>query len=243
MEERLQKIISKAGLTSRRGAERLISEGRVKVNGEIADQPGSKADPEVDRIEVDGRPLTESESLHYYMFYKPEGFLTSLKDPGGRPTIKEFLKKLPVRVFPVGRLDQDTEGLLLLTNDGDLAARLMHPKYHIPKTYRVKVKGRPSKEALRRLTTGEILLGDRPAAPALVEVVKQDSDKTWLHLTLFEGRNRQVKRMCSSINHPVLKLKRISFGPLSLGKMEKGSIRKLKPSEVTELMEAAGLIS
>lgn len=241
MEERLQKIISKAGLSSRRGAERLIREGLVKVNGRTVETLGAKADPEKDRIEVDGKLLEEAEKKAYYLFNKPAGILTTLKDPRERPTVAPFLERLGQRVFPVGRLDQDVEGLLILTNDGDLAARLMHPRHHVPKTYRVKVKGVPDAAALARLTEGELMLGDRPAAPAEVEMIKTGDDRAWIKLTLIEGRRRQVKRMCAQIGHPVLKLKRIAYGPLSLGRMRTGEIRRLDRREVRALFEACGL--
>ena len=241
VEERLQKIISRAGYSSRRGAERLILAGRVTVNGVVVDRLGTKADPGKDRIEIDGRPMNDLEALAYFLMYKPVGFITSLKDPRGRPTIADMISGLGVRLFPVGRLDRDTEGLLVLTNDGELARRLMHPGYHVPKTYRVKVEGRPGPEKLERLASGKIILGDRPVAPAEVAVIKNGSDRTWLHLTLIEGRNRQVRRMCGRIGHPVLKLKRISYGPLTLDRMKPGDIRRLSPAEVASLKRAVGL--
>ncbi|MEW5722491.1 MAG: pseudouridine synthase [Thermodesulfobacteriota bacterium] len=241
MEERLQKIISRAGLASRRGAEKLIREGRVRVNGRVVDHPGGQADPGKDLIEVDGRALPRAEIFHYYLFHKPAGYLTTLEDPRGRPTVAQFFNNLPVRVYPVGRLDMDVEGLLVLTNDGELARRLMHPRFHVPKVYRVKVEGRPTAADLTRLTGGRLLVGDRPAAPARVEIVKTGADRTWLALTLFEGRRRQVKRMCSLIGHPVLKLKRVAYGPLSLGRLAAGRVRELGAEEVKALKAAAGL--
>ncbi|MFH1136804.1 MAG: pseudouridine synthase [Pseudomonadota bacterium] len=242
MEERLQKILAAAGFASRRRAEKMIMAGLVKVNGRVVDRPGTKADPETDLIEVDGKPLRLPEETVYFIFYKPVGFITTLNDPAGRPTIAPFLANLGARVYPVGRLDNDVEGLLVLTNDGELAARLMHPRHHVPKTYRVKVKGLPSRDAIRLLASGTILLGDRPAAPAEVELIKSDQDRAWLHITVIEGRHHQIKRMCSQAGLPVLKLKRISFGPLTLGRLEPGAIRRLKPSEVRELKSAAGLL-
>lgn len=242
MEERLQKVLAEAGVASRRSAERLILAGRVKVNGQVVQTLGVKADPEADLIEVDGQAIARTEDKVYYLFNKPAGYLTTLKDPQGRPTIAKFLAELGPRVYPVGRLDGDTEGLLILTNDGELAARLMHPRHHVPKTYRVKVKGIPSEAALMRLVSGEIMLGDRKAAPAEVEVIKTAEDRTWLALTLIEGRHRQVKRMCSTIGHPVLKLKRIAYGPLTLGRLAPGDVRPLKSDEVRALKIAAGLV-
>ncbi|MBU2547254.1 MAG: rRNA pseudouridine synthase, partial [Proteobacteria bacterium] len=180
MEERLQKVLARAGLASRRAAEKMILAGRVRVNGEVIDQLGAKADPERDRIEVDGRPIRTGTPRLYFMFNKPAGFLTTMGDPKGRPTVAGFLAGLGPGIFPVGRLDMDTEGLLILTNDGELAARLMHPRYHVPKTYRVKVEGHPSGRTLASLADGELMIGDRPAAPAEVEVIKRGTDRTWL---------------------------------------------------------------
>jgi 23S rRNA pseudouridine2605 synthase len=235
MEERLQKIIAQAGLASRRGAEKMILEGRVKVNRTVVAQLGRKADPEKDLIEVDGRKIKPSQTYYYYIFNKPAGYLVTMKDTLNRPTISKFLTHLKHRVFPVGRLDMDTEGLLLLTNDGELSARLMHPRYHVPKTYRVKVKGRPSEMALAKLAGGILVLGDTPVKPAVVEVIKQGEDRTWLSVTLTEGRHRQVKRMCSQVGHPVLKLKRTHFGPLKLGRLPTGALRPLTAPEIKAL--------
>ena len=239
-EERLQKIISGAGWCSRRRAERLMAEGRVTVNGRAATEPGLKADPARAVILVDGRPLGPPEKLVYYIFHKPAGCLTTLDDPQGRPTILPFISALPARVFPVGRLDMDVEGLLILTNDGPLARRLMHPSSKVPKVYRVKVEGLPDEEDLARLRGGRLWLGDRPAAPAGAELLKTAREGTagaraWLSLTLTEGRRRQVKRMCSAIGHPVLKLKRVSYAGLELGPLRPAQARPLTPAEVESL--------
>lgn len=239
--ERLQKIIAEAGLASRRGAERLIAEGRVQINGRVVSGQGLKADPARDRITVDGRPLPTPQKLQYFMFHKPAGCLTTLSDPRGRPTIKPYLDRLPARVFPVGRLDMDVEGLLILTNDGALAKRLMHPSSQVPKIYRVKVAGRPDQAALEALRSGRLMLGDRPAAPAGAELIKAAADRAWIFLTLTEGRHHQVKRMCSAVGHPVLKLKRVSYAGLILGSLNREMIRPLTPAEVRRLKEAAGL--
>lgn len=236
-EDRLQKIIAEAGLTSRRGAEKLIAEGRVKVNGQVVDQPGLKVDPAKAAIVVDGRPLPPPQRPRYYMFHKPAGYLTTLSDPKGRPTIKPFLESLPARVFPVGRLDMDVEGLLILTNDGDLAKKLMHPSFQVPKVYRVKVAGRPDEADLEKLRSGRLMLGSRPAAPAGAELIKEAEDRAWLLLTLTEGRHHQVKRMCSAVGHPVLKLKRISYAGLELGALRREMIRPLSASEIHMLKE------
>lgn len=241
MEERLQKIIAQAGLASRRGAERLIAAGRVKVNGVVADQLGAKADPEKDRVEVDGRVLEGAEPTVYYMINKPAGFITTAKDPRGRPAIARLTAGLPARVFPVGRLDMDAEGLLILTNDGDLAKRLMHPRHHVSKTYRVKVSGVPNPAALRKLTAGEIIVEGKPVLPAEVEVIKTSADRAWLRVTLREGRYHQVKRMCQAVGHPVLKLKRTEYGPLKLGRLETGAVRPLTRGEIEALKRSAGM--
>lgn len=243
MEERLQKIIAMAGLASRRSAERMIQAGRVKVNGEVVTRLGAKADPDKDLIEVDDRPVGREEPLKYYIFNKPAGYITTLKDPQGRTTIAESLGSLGVRVFPVGRLDRDSEGLLILTNDGELARRLMHPGFHVPKVYRAKVKGHPSDAALKKLRNGTIVLGDRTVAPAEVAVIKKGEDRTWLRVTLFEGRNRQVRRMCGFVGHDVLKLKRTSYGPLRLGRLASGALRELTVEERRALKEAVGMPS
>lgn len=244
MEKRLNKILAEAGLCSRRGAEAMILAGRVAVNGRAVGEPGAKADPERDAITLDGQPVNPGhEQRAYYLFYKPYGYITTLSDPQGRPTITEFTEKLGQRVYPVGRLDYDSEGLLILTNDGELAMRLMHPRHHVPKTYRVKVSGVPDDMALARLAGGVLMIGDKPAKTAQVELIKKAPDRAWLSFTLTEGRRRQVKRMCSAVGHPVLKLKRTHFGPLSLGRLGPGEIRPLAAGEVRALKESAGLVS
>ena len=241
VEERLQKIIAEAGLASRRGAERLIAEGRVMVNGRVVTEQGFKAEAARDEIRVDGRLLPPPQRPAYYMFHKPAGYLTTLSDPKGRPTIKIFLDQLPLRVFPVGRLDMDVEGLLILTNDGALAKKLMHPSSQVPKTYRVKVAGRPDEAALDKLRSGGLMLGERPAAPAEAELIKVAEDRAWIFLTLTEGRHHQVKRMCSAVGHPVLKLKRVSYGGLELGTLRREMIRPLSAQEIGWLKEACRL--
>lgn len=241
MEERLQKIIARAGLASRRGAEKIIGDARVKVNGKTVSQPGTKADPDKDIITVDGKKLKLGTKNAYYLFYKPPGCLTTMSDPQGRPTIAPYLNKLKERVFPVGRLDWDAEGALLLTNDGDLSARLMHPKYHVPKTYRVKVEGIPDEKTLKLLAGGVLKIGDKVVKPAEVEIIKKGRDRTWLKLVLTEGRRRQIKRMCSAAGHPVMKLKRVSFGSLDLGRLPPGEMRKLTGPEINALKKDAGL--
>jgi 23S rRNA pseudouridine2605 synthase len=233
---RLQKVLAQAGLTSRRQAEEWIRAGRVSVDGRTVTEFGLKINPGVQRIEVDGQLIPLYESPVYYLFYKPKGVLSTLKDPQGRPTLQDFLSQSRIRerVFPVGRLDWDAEGLMLLTNDGELAQALQHPKFQVPKTYRIKVKGIPSDEALRRLKTG-IRLPSGKKHSADWEKIKVGEDRAWLLITIREGEKHQVKDMLAAIGHPVLTIKRIAMGPLSLGRMAPGELRPLTPKEVQEL--------
>lgn len=233
MKERVQKLIAAAGLASRRQAEEWITAGRVTVNGQAAIL-GTQADPAVDRIEVDGRPLSARERKMYVLLNKPAGYVVSLKDPQGRPVVTELVAGLPARLFPVGRLDYNTEGLLLLTNDGELAQRLAHPSHETGKTYLVKVRGRLDPATCERLAKG-VLLDDGPTAPAKIEHVRFTTGHTWFELTIHEGRNRQVRRMCEAIGHPVARLKRIRLDFLQLGDLPAGEYRQLTPGEVQRL--------
>ena len=238
--ERLQKILSKAGVTSRRKAEGLILQGRVSVNGQIVSELGSKAVLGKDEICVDGKALEpESEEVVLALF-KPRRCVTTLHDPQGRPTVADFVNNFPIRLYPVGRLDYDAEGLLLLTNDGELAHRLQHPRYKVPKTYLVKVRGHPPAEALTSLQQG-VNLEDGITAPAELIVMEEDQKATWLSLTLREGRKHQIKRMCAAVGHPVLRLKRIKVGPIKLDKLRPGQTRRLKSREVRNLRAKVGL--
>ena len=238
--ERLQKILSKAGITSRRKAEGLILQGRVSVNGKIVRELGTKAVLGRDEIRVDGETLKpESEGVVLVLF-KPRRCVTTLHDPQGRPTVADFINKFPIRLYPVGRLDYDAEGLLLLTNDGELAHRLQHPRYKVPKTYLVKVRGHPPAEALAILQQG-VNLEDGITAPAELIVVEDDQKATWLSLTLREGRKHQVKRMCAAVGHPVLRLRRTKVGPIELDDLRPGEIRRLKSREVRSLRKNVGL--
>ncbi len=237
MKERLQKILSKAGLTSRRHAEKLILEGRVKVNGAVVTSLGFKADPQRDHVRVDGKPIGKFEPKVYLLLNKPRGCVTTLDDPLGRPTIRDFLHGEKRRIKPVGRLDFDSEGLLILTNDGQLHQRLTHPRYGVPRTYLVKVKGIPSSKAMRRLRDG-VMLEDGPSLPAEVRFVKKLKRNSWMRLTVYEGRNRLIKRMCAAISHPVIRLKRIRYGSLTLGDLKPGKYRYLTSREIKELMGA-----
>jgi len=250
--ERLQKVLAQAGVASRRHAERLIVEGRVTVNGEKVSALGTKVGIQ-DQIKVDGQPIQRADELHYYLLNKPIGVITSSSDPQGRPTVIDLMKNVPVRVYPVGRLDYDTSGLLVLTNDGELAHRLMHPSYGVEKTYRVWVQGPVSINALENLRQG-ILLEDGNTAPAKVERVsgvgiskgtKLDSKGAHLEVlevTIHEGRNRQIRRMFATLGYLVVKLERVSFGPLTQEKvLRSGSYRILTVQEVKELRSQVGL--
>jgi 23S rRNA pseudouridine2605 synthase len=230
--ERLQKILAQAGLGSRRACEELIAAGRVSVNGTRA-RLGDRADPETDTIEVDGAALGVRQGLVHYLLNKPAGVVTTAADPGGRPTVVELVPPEP-RVFPVGRLDAATEGLLLLTNDGELAHRLTHPSFGVDKEYLVEVEGTPARGVLRRLRQG-VELEDGVTAPAKVALV----DPHTLRITIHEGRNRQVRRMCSAVGHPVRRLVRTRIGPLADHRLAPGRWRALTQAEVRALERAA----
>jgi len=238
--ERLQKILSEAGITSRRKAEKLILQGRVSVNGRVVIELGTKAVLGKDDICVDGKAIKPESEKVVVALFKPRNCVTTLHDPQGRPTVADLVQSISVRVYPVGRLDYDAEGLLLMTNDGELAHRLQHPRYKVPKTYLVKIRGRPLAEALTQLRQG-ISLEDGITAPAELHVLEDDNKATWLSLTLREGRNHQVKRMCAAVGCPVLKLRRTQIGPIDLGNLRSGRSRRLNPREVRALREAVGL--
>lgn len=231
--QRIQKIIALMGIASRRKAEGLILSGRVTVNGKLA-VIGMKADPEKDHIKVDGKILTKPQPKVYLSFFKPKGVITSLSDPEGRPTIKDFLKGVRCRVFPIGRLDYDTEGLILLTNDGDLANSIMHPGRKIPKTYLVKVKDSINDSEISKLSKG-IKLEDGMTLPAKVKIIGHSENNSWLEITIYEGRKRQIRRMLQAVGHPVLKLKRIAIGSIFLGDLRAGEIRYLTDEEIRHL--------
>jgi 23S rRNA pseudouridine2605 synthase len=226
--ERLQKVLAQRGLGSRRACEDLVAEGRVTVNGEVA-LLGRRVDIEVDRIEVDGAPLAVRPGLIYYLLNKPRGVVTTLADPQRRPIVTDFVPAEP-RVFPVGRLDADTEGLLLLTNDGDLSHRLTHPSFGVEKEYMAEVAGRPSAAAVRMLREG-VELEDGTTAPAKVAL----SPPNLLRITIHEGRNRQVRRMCDAVGHPVRRLVRVRVGPISDRRLKPGTWRELSMVEIRAL--------
>jgi 23S rRNA pseudouridine2605 synthase len=237
---RLQKILSQAGVASRRAAERLIADGRVTVNGRTIHEMGIKADPAADDIRVDGRRIRAAERLRYILLNKPKGYVTTRSDPQRRRTVMDLLSGVREYVYPVGRLDYDSEGLLLLTNDGDLAARLTHPRHGVERTYEARVAGTPGAEALTRLRTGIPLDGHRTQAATVVLVPpRRRDDDAVLLMTIREGRNRQVRRMCEAVGHPVQTLRRTKVGPISDRKLKPGEWRELKADEVAALKKAA----
>jgi pseudouridine synthase len=232
--ERIHKILAKAGIASRREAERMVMEGRVAVNGNVIDALGFKADPLRDSIKVDGKRITGFGTKVTLLLNKPRGYLSTVKDPKGRPTVMDLLKNLRGRLYPVGRLDFDAEGLLLLTNDGDLANVLTHPRYSIPRTYLVKVGGVPDEKRLAKLIKG-VMLEDGKARVTSVQMLRQKERNSWIQVVVTEGRNRLVKRMFSAIGHSVLKLKRVQYGPIQLGDLPFGQFRYLTPEEMAKL--------
>jgi pseudouridine synthase len=242
MSERLQKVLAQAGVASRRSAERLIVAGRVSVNGAIVSELGTKVDPSSDAIKVDGKRIAARPSGRSYLaLNKPRGVVTTMSDPEGRPTVKDYLRGIKARVYPVGRLDYASEGLLLLTDDGELARQLMHPSRGVEKTYLVKIKGQPERDVLSRLSRGVPLDGKR-TGPAKVRMVR-GGDNAWVEITIGEGRNRQVRRMLQAVGHPVQRLRRVGYGGVGLGRLPVGQIRPLSDAEVTELFRAAGMAS
>jgi len=238
--ERIQKILARAGIASRREAERMVLEGRVAVNGKVVDQLGFKADPLKDHIKVDGKRYFRAEPKITLLLNKPKGYLSTVKDPAGRPTVMDLLKGVKWRVYPLGRLDFDAEGLLLLTNDGDLAYQLSHPKFSIPRTYWAKVEGVPEKKKLMRLKKG-VMLEDGEAKVVATHILRQMEKRSWVEAVVTEGRNHLVKRIFSAIGHPVLKLKRVGFGPIRLGNLPVGQLRSLTDEEMEGLKKLTAL--
>ena len=235
MHQRLQKILAQAGVASRRAAEKLIGEGRVSVNGVTVREMGTKADPGHDDIKVDGRRLRARQRARYILLNKPAGYVSTRVDPQRRPTVIDLLRGVREYVYPVGRLDYDTEGLLLLTNDGDLAAHLTHPRHGVERTYEARVAGIPDAAALDRLRNG-IPLDGRRTLPADVSLLNPGrSGNGTLRLTIREGRNRQVRRMCDAVGHPVRALRRIRIGPLQDRRLKPGEWRELSDVEVKAL--------
>jgi len=237
--ERLQKVLAAAGVASRRKCEEIIAAGRVTVNGKTVTGLGTKVDPAADEIAVDGRKI-ELQQKVYLAFHKPKGVISSVRDPAGRQTVIDYLRGVKERVYPVGRLDYDTEGLLLLTNDGEWANLLMHPRFRIPKTYLVYTKGVPHGDVLDKLRGG-VLLDDGPTAPAEVEYADIDPDmrEAVIQITIHEGRNRQVRRMFDAVGFPVVRLRRIRFGTIHLDGLPRGKWRRLTGEEVAEMRSLA----
>jgi len=240
--ERLQKILARAGLASRREAERWIADGRITVNGAIVRKLGTQADPAKDSIKVDGKRIRPAPSLLYYAFHKPAGVITTLNDPEHRPDITPFVARLGEkrRIFPVGRLDYNSTGLLLLTNDGELALRLTHPRYGAMKVYRVKLSACPAEEELQRLRKG-IRLDDGMTSPARVRVIEKLKKNAWVEIELNEGRKREVRRMFEALGYFVEKLVRIRVGTVSLGNLPPGELRPLSQPEIAALKKTVGL--
>jgi len=238
--ERLQKIIAAAGVASRRKAEELITSGHVQVNGTVITALGSKADPETDHIRVNGKLLQREQRHTYLLLNKPKGYVTTVKDPENRPTVMDLMRGVKGRIYPVGRLDYASEGLLLLTNDGELANRLMKAASHVPKTYVVKVAGTPTDEAIRKLRAGVSIATDEgkrvKTGPAVVRIVKEAANP-WYEITLIEGRNRQIRRMFEAVGHHVEKIKRVRYGPLTLD-VPPGEFRSLTLKEIERLKSA-----
>jgi 23S rRNA pseudouridine2605 synthase len=244
-EQRLQKIVAAAGITSRRKAEELIASGRVQVNGQKVTELGSKADPERDHIRVDGKLLKKPEKFRYFMLNKPKGVVTTVSDPEGRPTVMKFFSRAGTRVFPVGRLDYQSEGLLLMTNDGELANVLTSAASKVEKTYLVKVSGKPTEAELEQLRRGVMIergrRGEREGRvmtqPASITLVR-DTDNPWYEVILTEGKNREIRKMFEEVGHFVEKVRRVGFGPLILD-VKPGEMRELNEDEVTQLKRAA----
>lgn len=236
---RLQKFLARAGVASRRASEKLIEAGRISVNGQVVTELGTKVDPEADEVRLDGAPVRKAAEAVTLMLNKPAGYLTSMKDPQGRPCVAQLvpLDEFPA-LYPLGRLDYDTTGLLLFSTDGELGNAVLHPSHHVDKTYRALVKGKPSEAALDRLRSG-VVLDDGPTQPAEVRLAGRKGKNAYVEIIIHEGRKRQVKRMCEAIGHPVLQLHRASFGPLELGDLPEGKYRVLSEQEVAAFERAS----
>jgi 23S rRNA pseudouridine2605 synthase/16S rRNA pseudouridine516 synthase len=238
--QRLQKVMARAGVASRRHAEAMIAAGRVTVNGETVTSPGGLVDPATDEIAVDGEPLATDVELVYLALHKPRGYLTTVSDPFGRRSVMELVDGRGVGIFPVGRLDLDSEGLLLVTNDGELAHRLTHPSHHVEKEYEVVVEGVPGEAEVAALREG-VELEDGRATALRAEIAGRRRDTSALRIVLGEGRKRQVRRMCDAVGHPVVSLLRVRVGPVELGDLASGNARPLTDDELDALRSATGL--
>lgn len=241
VEQRIQKIIAGCGIASRRAAEQMMRDGRVSVNGRIITQPGAKADDERDEIRVDGGLISrDAVSRVYLILNKPKGYVVTLKDPQNRPIVTDLLRDVPERLFPVGRLDYDSEGLLLMTNDGEFSYKVQHPAFKTPKTYMVKVRGNLTKSEIEAIRKGA-MLEDGSFKPIWVAMEKSNKKSCWVELTILEGRNRVIRRFFDSIGHPVARLIRTSIGDLGLGELETGEYRYMQKKEVKSLLDLSGL--
>jgi 23S rRNA pseudouridine2605 synthase len=236
---RLQKVLAAAGIGSRRACEQLIAEGRVEVNGSMVLEQGIRVDPERDVIRVDGSRIPPPRRHVYLVLNKPKGVVSTLEDPDGRRTLSDYLTQRRERLFHVGRLDTDTEGLIILTNDGDFAQRLAHPSYEVPKTYLAEVDGVPNPRTLRRLTEG-VTLEDGPVKFDRAKVVSSTAERALVTVTLHEGRNRIVRRTMEAVGHPVRKLSRTAIGPVRLGRLKSGELRELTRDELGALLDLTG---
>jgi 23S rRNA pseudouridine2605 synthase len=237
---RLNRYLAASGVASRRAAEALILGGRVRVNGEVVLELATFVNPRDDRVEVDGKRVAPPPARSYLLLHKPAGTVTTAHDPEGRPTVMALVPRTP-RVFPVGRLDADTVGALLMTDDGDLAHRVQHPRYRLDKEYEVLAEGTLAEASLDELRTGLLLEGERrPTAPATVTVLERRTRRTRLRMVIHEGRNRQIRRMLEAVGHPVLHLARIRIGPVALGDLEPGTYRDLTPAELAALRRELG---
>ena len=236
---RLQKYLAECGVASRRKSEELIEQGVVRVNGQVAGI-GDKINPKKDTVTVKGKKIVKNKNHTYIMLHKPRGFITTMSDERDRKCVAELIKDVPGRVYPVGRLDRDSEGMLLCTNDGEFANAMTHPRKHVPKTYRVTVRPTITQEQITELTTG-IVIDDRTTAPAEIRVVKREEGRVVLEIILYEGRNRQIRKMCEAVGLEVARLKRTAVGSVKLGMLKQGDWRDLTEDEVRKLMIAAGM--
>lgn len=237
---RLQKVLAAAGIASRRASEDLISEGRVEVNGQVVMEQGMRVNPETDHIRVDGSRIPPPRRHLYLVLNKPRGVVSTMEDPEGRPTLSDYLPPRTDRLFHVGRLDTETEGLIVLTNDGEFAHRLAHPSYEVPKTYLAEVAGAVDNRTVKRLEKG-VTLEDGSVKPDRVKLIQRSETRTLLSITLHTGRNRIVRRMMDAVGHPVNKLSRQAIGPIRLGNLAKGATRELTREELGALLDVVGM--